>query len=166
MSQSSDTDTESVNNSNVEFFSPPPTKSDDIVTVDPDNIPFTIHRRGFITCVCGKVVRKHSCTILNLFKDLKIKFDLCPNKETCRFCEDIVQWNYERYMSKENDDKMYCRQCTKEIESDKGICHGCFCSVCYGFLDDCVCCKICPPNNQCLCDDDNLVSSLEEENLT
>ena len=151
---------ESADNSNVEFYSPP--VSEDIVKVDPDNIPFVIHRRGFITCVCGKVVRKHVCVLLNVFKDLKIKFDLCPKKETCRFCEDIVQWDYERYLTKEGDDKMYCRQCTKEIESNKGICHDCFCFICYAFLDDCVCCKICPPTNQCVCDDHNLLSATEE----
>ena len=99
---------ESADNSNVEFYSPP--VSEDIVKVDPDNIPFVINRRGFITCVCGKVVRKHVCVLLNVFKDLKIKFDLCPKKETCRFCENTVQWNYERYLTKEGDDKMYCRQ--------------------------------------------------------
>ena len=65
-------------------------------------------------------------------------------------------------MSKENDDKMYCRQCTKEIESDKGICHECFCPICYAFLNDCVCCKFCPLDNQCVCDD-NLLSATEED---
>ena len=125
-----------VDNSNIEFY--PPVSKEEIVKVDPDNIFFMIHRCGFITCVCGKVVTKHVCNLKNVFQDLTIKFDLCPKKETCRFCEDIVQWNYERYMSKENDDKMYCRKCTKEIESDKGICHDCFCSVCYAHLNDCV----------------------------
>ena len=103
-------------NSNVVFYSPP--VSENVVKVDPGNIRYTIHRRGFVTCVCGKVVRKHVCLLLNVFQDLKIKFDLCPDKETCRYCEDMVQWNYERYMSKEGDGKTYCRQCTKEIETD------------------------------------------------
>ena len=89
MSVDDNSNIESTDNSNIEFYSPP--VSEDIVKVDPDNIPFIIHRRGFITCVCGKVVRKHVCVLLNVFQDLKIKFDLCPKKETCRFCEDIVQ---------------------------------------------------------------------------
>ena len=38
-------------NSNIEFYSPPK-----IVTVDRNNVLFVIHRRGFITCVCGNVV--------------------------------------------------------------------------------------------------------------
>ena len=149
-------------NSNIEFYSPSQASNEKPITVDLNDMFFIIHRRGFITCLCGKVVTKHVCEIQTVCKNLKLKFDLCPNKETCRFCEDIVQWNYERYMSKENDDKMYCRKCTKEIEKDKGICHDCFCSVCYGHLDDCVCCNICPPNDQCVCDDDNLFSSIEE----
>ena len=156
---SGSTNTESGSNSNVLVYSPPPPK--DIVKVDPDNIRFIIHRRGFITCVCGKVVRTHSCHLLNVFQDLKIKFDLCPDKETCRHCEDMVQWNYERYMSDESG-KIFCRQCTKEIPSDKGICHDCFCLICYAFLADCVCCKFCPPHNVCICKDNNSLSSSEE----
>ena len=134
-------------NSNIEFYSPP-----EVVTVDRNNILFVIHRRDFITCLCGKVVNKHVCNLRTHFKNLKIKFDLCSNKETCRFCEDIVQWNYERYMSV--DGKMCCRKCSKEITSNKGICEDCFCSVCYAHLDDCVCCKLCSSFNQCLCDED------------
>ena len=150
---------ESVGNSNVVVYSPPPPK--DIVKVDPDNIRFTVHRRGFITCVCGEVVRAHVCNLLNVFQDLKIKFELCPKNETCRFCEDIVQWNYERYMSQE-DGKMLCRQCTKEIRFDKGICHDCFCFICYAFLSDCVCCKFCPPNTVCICKSNSSLSSADE----
>ena len=75
----------SVDNSNIEFYSPPVSK-EKTVRVDPNNIFFIIHRRGFITCVCGKVVTKHVCNLQNVFQDLKIKFDLCPKKETCRFC--------------------------------------------------------------------------------
>ena len=152
----------SVDNSNIEFYSPPVSK-EETVRVDPNNIFFIIHRHGFITCVCGKVVTKHVCNLQNVFQDLKIKFDLCPKKETCQFCEDIVQWNYERYMNVEGDNKLYCRKCTKEFEGDKGICHDCFCSVCYAHLNDFVCCKFCPPNNQCVCDDDNLLSDIEKK---
>ena len=144
-------------NSKVDFYSPPPT-----VKVDPDNILFVLHRRGFITCVCGKVVREHVCNLKNVFQDLKIKFRLCVKNEICRFCEDIVQWNYERYMNNEEDDKLCCRKCTKEIEQGKGICHDCFCGICYAHLADCVCCKFCPPHNQCQCDETNVVT---EENL-
>ena len=132
--------------SNIAFYSPPSRA----VTVDPNNIFFVIHRRGFITCVCGKVITKHVCNLQTHFKNIKIKFDLCPDKETCRFCEDIVQWNYERY--KNVDDKLVCGKCSKEITSDKGICHDCFCSKCYAHLNDCVCCKLCFNfNGQCLC---------------
>ena len=150
---------ESVANSNIALYSPPPPK--DIVRVDPDNICFTIHRRGFITCVCCEIVRAHTCKLMNVYQDLRIKFSLCPKNETCRFCEDIVQWNYERYMTSE-DGKMMCKQCSKEIPFDKGICHECFCFICYGFLSDCVCCKICPPAAVCTCKDTN--SSTEETN--
>ena len=112
-----------------------------------------IHRRGFITCVCGKTVTKHVCNLQTHFKNIKIKFDLCPDKETCRFCEDIVQWNYERYMNV--GDKLFCKKCSKEITSDKGICHDCFCNICYAHLNDCVCCKLhLNHNEQCLCDHD------------
>ena len=136
-------------NSNIEFYLPP----SKAVTVDPNNILFVIHRRGFITCICGKVVTKHVCNLQTHFKKLKIKFELCSDKETCRFCEDIVQWNYERYMNV--DDKLLCRKCSKEISSDKGICHDCFCSICYANLNDCVCCKLClNPDVLCLCDQD------------
>ena len=93
---------------------------------------------------------KHTCNLHTHFKNLKIKFDLCPDKETCRFCENIVQWNYERYMTV--DDKLLCRKCNKEIESDKGVCHYCFCGTCYEHLNDCICCKFCSDFGQCLCD--------------
>ena len=83
---------------------------------------------------------------------MKIKFELCPDKETCRFCEDIVQWNYERYMT--IDDKIHCRKCSTEITSEKGICENCFCINCYGHLNDCVCCKLCSNFGQCLCNED------------
>ena len=66
-------------NSNIEFY-PPPSKA---VTVDPNNIFFVIHKRGFISCLCGKVVTKHTCNLQTHFKNLKIKFDLCSDKETC-----------------------------------------------------------------------------------
>ena len=136
-------------NSNIEFYSPPSRA----VTVDPNNIFFMIHRRGFITCVCGKTVTKHVCNLQTHFKNIKIKFDLCPDKEICRFCEDIVQWNYERYTNV--DDKLFCKKCSKEIMSDKGICHDCFCNICYAHLNDCVCCKLhLNHNEQCLCDQD------------
>ena len=152
---------ESVGNSNIVFYSPSSPK--DIVKIDPENVRFTIHKRGFITCVCGEVVREHVCNLNNnkLYKDIKIKFSLCSENETCRFCENIVQWNYERYMTSE-DGKMMCRNCSKEIPFDKGICHDCFCSICYSFLSDCVCCKFCPPAAVCTCQDYN--SSTEETN--
>ena len=60
-------------NSNIELYSPSSLKEP--VTVDPNNILFIIHGRGFITCVCGNVVTKHVCNIQNDFKNLKIKFD-------------------------------------------------------------------------------------------
>lgn len=151
---------EPASNSNVVFY-PSPVSEDNIVKVDPDNIRFVMHRRGFITCVCGKTVREHVCCLQNVYKDLKIKFSMCPKKETCRYCEDMVQWNYERYMTNE-DGKMCCRQCTKEIPSDWGICHDCFCLICYAFLNDCVCCKFCPPNIQCMCIDNNPSTDTEE----
>ena len=50
------------------------------------------------------------------------------------------------------DDKLLCRKCNKEIESDKGVCHDCFCGTCYGHLNDCACCKFCCDFGQCLCD--------------
>ena len=52
-------------NSKVEFYSPPPPK--EAVRVDPNNMLFIIHRRGFITCLCGDVVTKHVCSIQNVF---------------------------------------------------------------------------------------------------
>ena len=146
-------------NSKIEIYSP-------FVKVDdPNNILFIIHRRGFITCICGNVVTKHVCNLQTNFKNLKIKFDLCPKKEeTCRFCEDIAQWRYERYMNKEGDDKLYCRKCTKEIKSDKGICEDCFCSTCYSHLNDCVCCKFCPVFSQCICyKDEKFLDSADEK---
>ena len=153
-----ETDTDSVGNSNVAFYSPPPAAvvpEKNIFKVDPNNVLFIIHRRGFVTCVCGEVIRKHICNLQNIYKDVRIKFDMCSKNESCRFCEDIVQWNYERFMTKDDDGKMYCRQCAKEIEFDKGICHDCFCFFCYAFLDKCVCCKICPRDGpaQCICDE-------------
>ena len=153
------TSLESVGNSNIVFYSPPPY---DIVKIDPENICFTIHKRGFITCLCGEVVRDHSCNLKNdkQYENLKIKFILCSKSETCRFCENMVQWNYERYMEGE-DGKTLCRKCSKEIPFDKGICHDCFCFICYGFLSDCVCCKICPPAAVCTCKDYNNSSSEE-----
>ena len=126
----------------IEFYSPLK-----VTIVDPDNILFIIHRRGFITCVCGSVMTKHVCNVQSNFKNLKIKFNLCPKKETCRFCEDNIQWHYERYMNK--DDKLFCRKYTKEIK-DKGICEDYFCITCYKHLDDCICCKLCL-FNQCVC---------------
>ena len=157
---SQSTSLESVGNSNIAFYSPPPY---DIVKIDPDNICFTIHKRGFITCICGEVVKEHVCNLKNdnQYQHLKIKFSMCLKSETCRFCEDIVQWNYERYMVNE-DGKTMCRNCGKEISFDKGICHDCFCFICFGFLSDCVCCRICPPAAECTCKDNN--SSIEETN--
>ena len=157
---SQSTSLESVGNSNVVFYSPPPY---DIVEIDPENVRFTLHRRGFITCVCGEVVREHVCNLKNdkKYENLKIKFNMCSKPETCRFCENIVQYNYERYMVSE-DGKTFCRQCSKEIPFDKGICHDCFCFICYDFLKDCVCCKFCPPTAVCICKDFN--SSTEETN--
>ena len=154
------TSIESVGNSNVVFYEPP---KYDVVKIDPDKICFTLHRRGFITCLCGEVVREHSCNLLNdnQYRNLKIKFSLCLKSETCRFCENIVQWNYERYIETE-DGKTLCKQCSKEIPFDKGICHDCFCFICFGFLSDCVCCRICPSKAVCSCKDDN--SSTEETN--
>ena len=151
----------STGNSNVVLYSPP--SSEKVIKVHPDNIRFIIHRRGFITCVCGNTLRKHTCVLENAFKEVRLKFDMCPKKETCRFCEDIVEWNYQRFKS--TDTGMQCRQCNKEIEFTKGICHDCFCPICFGFLDDCVCCKFCSPYNQCVCDDVNLLSGSEEKNL-
>ena len=135
-------------NSNIEFYSPPSRA----VTVDKDNLLFVLHRRGFITCLCGKIITKHTCILQTHFKNLKIKFDLCPDEKTCRFCNDMAQWTYERYIHV--DDKTFCRKCSKEISSDKGICHDCFCKICYANLDDCVCCKLCSNFNQCLCNED------------
>ena len=133
-------------NSNVESYVPPSRA----ITVDRNNIIFVVHRRGFITCLCGKTLTKHTCNLQTHFKNIEIKFDFCPDKETCRFCEDTVQWDYERYINV--DDKLFCRKCSKEITSDKGICHDCFCKICYAHLKDCVCCKFHPDvNAQCLC---------------
>ena len=100
--------------------------------------------------------------MVNNYKEVTLKFDMCPKKETCRFCGDIVEWNYQRFKSEDNG-RMLCRRCNKQIEFTKGICHDCFCPICFGFLDDCVCCKFCPPNNQCLCDDTNLFSDSGSE---
>ena len=154
---------ESAGNSNVVLYSPPSSEKK-IIKVHPENIRFVIHKRGFITCVCGNTLRKHTCVLENTYKQVKLKFDMCPKSETCRFCQDIVQWNYERFKSTPTG--MQCRQCNKEIEFTKGICHDCFCPICYGFLNDCVCCKFCSLYNQCVCDDVNLLSgSAEEKNL-
>ena len=87
----------STGNSNVVLYSPP--SSEKVIKVHPDNIRFIIHRRGFITCVCGNTLRKHTCVLENAFKEVRLKFDMCPKKETCRFCEDIVEWNYQRFKS-------------------------------------------------------------------
>ena len=158
-------------NSNIAFYCPSESTSEElevevVTEVDPSNILFIIHRRGFITCCCGDVVTNHICNLQTHFKKLKIKFELCSKDITCRFCENMVQWNYERYMSKEGDDKLYCRKCTKEIETGKGVCYDCFCATCYGHLDDCVCCNLCPSINQCTCDKDVDLVSDTEKNLS
>ena len=134
-------------NSNVELFEP-----FTVTVVDNDKIIFKLHKLGFITCLCGKVIQNHTCVITNNTKELKLKFELC-SEQNCRFCEATIQWHYERYMQKEGDDKTYCRQCEKEVL--EGVCNACFCKECYSILAECVCCKFCI-GAQCVCTEDTL----------
>ena len=134
----------SISNSNVELF-----ETIKVTIVDNEKIIFKLHRLGFITCLCGEVIKNHECLLINNVKELKIKFELC-SESTCRFCEPTVQWHYERYMKK-GDDKTYCRKCTKEIPEENGVCYDCFCKECYSFLAECDCCKFCI-GAQCVCD--------------
>ena len=139
----------SISNSNVELF-----ETIKVTVVDNDKILFKLHRLGFITCLCGEVIKNHTCVIINDVKELKVKFELC-SEATCRFCESTVQWHYERYMQKEGDSKTYCRKCTKEIPDENGVCNDCFCKECYSSLAECICCKFCI-GAQCVCTEDTL----------
>ena len=87
---------------------------------------------------------------------------MCPKKETCRFCEDIVEWNYQRFKSEDNG-RMLCRQCNKQIESSlKESVTTVFVLFVLDFWTI-VYCKFCPPNNQCMCDDTKLFSDSDSE---
>ena len=138
----------SISNSNVELF-----ETIKVTVIDNDKIVFKLHRLGFITCVCGQIIKDHTCVIMNDVKEIKVKFELC-SEETCRFCDPNIQWNYERYMIK-GDDKTYCRKCTKEIPKENGVCHDCFCKQCYSILGECLCCKFCI-GAQCVCNEDTV----------
>ena len=138
----------STSNSNVELF-----ETIKVTVIDNDKILFKLHRLGFITCLCGEVIKNHTCVIINDVKELKVKFELC-SEQACRFCEPTVQWHYERYMQKEDDDKTYCRKCTKEIPEENTVCNDCFCKECYSILGECNCCKFCIGPAQCVCNED------------
>ena len=140
----------STSNSHVELF--------EVTVVNNEKIIFKLHRLGFITCLCGKIEQNHECLLINDVKELKIKFELC-SESACRFCEPTVQWHHERYMQKENDDKIYCRKCEKEIPEVNGVCHDCFCKECYLILGECNCCKFCIGPAQCVCNDDTVSCS-------
>ena len=131
-------------NSNVELF--------EVTIIDKEKIIFKLHRLGYITCLCGKIEQDHECLLINDVNEIKIKFELC-SESACRFCDPNIQWEYERYMKKENDNKRYCRKCEKEIPEENYICHDCFCKECYANLNECNCCKFCI-GAQCICNDD------------
>ena len=131
----------STSNLNVEIY--------EVTIIGNEKMIFKLHRLGFITCLCGITEQNHECLIINDAKELKIKFELC-SESACRFCESTIQWHYERYMQKENDDKTYCRKCEKEISEGAGVCYDCFCKRCYLTLTECNCCKFCI-GAQCIC---------------
>ena len=137
----------STSNSNIESFQPIK-----FTVVDNDKIIFKLHKLGFITCLCGQVIQNHECLLINEVKEIKFKFQLC-SESMCRFCESIVQWNYERYMEK--DGKTYCRKCENEIPKENGVCYECFCKQCYSVLNECLCCKFCI-GAQCVCNYDTV----------
>ena len=126
----------------------------EVTVIDSEKIIFKLHRLGYITCLCGKIEQNHECLLINDVKELKIKFELC-SESLCRFCDHNIQWNYERYMEKENDNKTYCRKCEKEIPEGNSVCHDCFCKYCFRTLDECSCCKFCI-GTQCVCNDDTV----------
>ena len=133
--------------SNTEFF-----LASGFTVVNNDKIIFKLHKLGYITCVCGKVIQNHECLLLSDVGEIKFKFQLC-SESTCRFCEPTVQWHYERYFEK--DGKTHCRKCENEIPEENTICHGCFCKGCFFILNECVCCKFCV-GAQCVCVDETI----------
>ena len=143
----------SASNSNVQIFQP--TK---FIVVDKEKLIFKLHKLGYITCLCGKVIQNHECLLINDVKEVKFKFELC-SESACRFCEPAVQWHFERYLEK--DGKTYCRKCENEIPEENGVCYDCFCKKCYSFLNECVCCKFCI-GAQCVCDND--IISISDSN--
>ena len=133
--------------SNSEFF-----LASEFTVVNNDKIIFKVHKLGYITCVCGKVIQNHECLLLSDVGEIKFKFQLC-SESACRFCEPTVQWHYERYFEK--DGKTHCRKCENEIPEENTICHGCFCKECFFILNECVCCKFCI-GTQCVCADETI----------
>ena len=65
----------STSNSNVELF-----ETIKVTVIDNDKIVFKLHRLGFITCVCGEVIKNHSCIIINDVKEIKVKFKPCSEE--------------------------------------------------------------------------------------
>ena len=79
MSEKANSVIDSVGNSNVVLYSPlPPLEK--VTEVCSENIRFIIHRRGFITCICGKTLRKHNCILVNNYKEVTLKFDVSKER--------------------------------------------------------------------------------------
>ena len=71
----------SISNSNVELF-----ETIKVTVIDNDKILFKLHRLGFITGLCGEVIKNHTCVIKNDVKELDVSnvssVDIYPTFES------------------------------------------------------------------------------------